>query len=176
MIATRIVGRELRVTGDFAAPNRPAPQPHWNTATVTPSAAAIDSRNPRMEVIGTRIVRNANVSRMNASPTTTSRKIGSASVSLVDTSMLDAVVPPTSRSMLDEPESWVRSPLIWFTRAVVALSLGPVVGMTWMTAVSFWNATGLAEITPGTFDTLDVILATSPALVTGLATTSSGPL
>ena len=58
----------------------------------------------------------------------------------------------------------------------MALSLGPVVGMTWMTAVSFWNATGLAEITPGTFDTLDVIPATSPALVTGLATTSRGPL
>ena len=129
-----------------------------------------------MDVIGTRIVRNANVSRMNASPTTTSRKIGSASVSLVDTSMLDAVEPPTSRSMLDEPDSCVRSPRIVFTRLVVALSLGPVVGMTWMTAVSFWNATGLAEITPGTFDTLDVIPATSPALVTGLATTSRGPL
>src|SRR3984957_1755475 len=176
MIATRIVGRELSVTGDFAAPNRLAPQPNWNTATVAPRAATIDSRKPRMDVIGTRIVRNANVSRMNASPTTTSRKIGSASVSLVDTSMLDAVEPPTSRSMLDEPDSWVRSPRIVLTRLVVALSLGPVVGMTWMTAVSCWNATGLAEITPGTLDTRDVIPATSPALVTGLATTSSGPL
>ena len=76
-------------------PNTFSPQPHWNTATCAPNAANTDSRNPRIDLIGTRIVRNAKVSRMNASPTTTTRNTGSALDSLADTSMLDAVLPPT---------------------------------------------------------------------------------
>ena len=90
--------------------------------------------------------------------------------------MLDAVVPPTSRVTPGWPASWARSPLIWFTRLVVALAVGPVDGMTWMTAVWFWRAAGLALTTPGTLASRPVMPAASCALVTGSATTSRGPL
>ena len=94
MIASMMMGRKLTVwVGTM--PNRVLPQPHWNTATCAPNAANTDSRNPMIDLIGTRIVRNAKVSRMNASPTTTTRKTGNALDNLAETSMLDAVLPPT---------------------------------------------------------------------------------
>jgi len=96
------------------------PQPHWNIATWAPSAAAIESRKPRIDVIGTRIVRKANVSRMNAKPMTTSRKIGRALDSLAETSILDAVVPPTKMCAPVLPSMAARSLRKVCTRAAVA--------------------------------------------------------
>ena len=53
-----------------SSPIRPLPQPHWNTATITPYAAPIDSRFMIAALSGTRIERNTIISRMNAPSTT----------------------------------------------------------------------------------------------------------
>ena len=123
-------------------PSRCSPHPHWKIATCAPSAALIDSRNPMIDLIGTRIVRKANVSRTNASPTTTIRKTGSAPRQLAETSMLDAVVPPTRivRPGLTLDARAVVAHAI--DQVVVAWSFGPVFGMTRITATPFWAATG----------------------------------
>ena len=92
--------------------------------------------------------------------------------------MLDAVEPPTSSVTPATQASWARSPPIWFTKLVVALAVGPVDGMTWMTAVWFCRAAGLALTTPGTLASRLVMPASCSSfpLVTGSATTSRGPL
>jgi hypothetical protein len=66
----------------------------------------------------------------------------------------------------------------WFKDQMQGLITGPgePLGMTWMTAVSFCRAEGLADTTPGTLASRPVIPAASFALVTGSAVTSRGPL
>src|ERR1700746_940074 len=55
MIASMMIGRKLIVCAGVM-PKMCWPQPHWNIATCAPSAAAIESRKPRIDVIGTRIM------------------------------------------------------------------------------------------------------------------------
>ena len=95
MMAMRMTGRKLRVWVG-STPIRLAPQPHWKIAIWAPRAAPADSRKPMIEVIGTMMVRNAKVSSRNARMMMVIRKIGSASSSFADTSMLVATRPPTS--------------------------------------------------------------------------------
>src|SRR5258708_33632095 len=94
MMARRMIGRKLTVW-DGVMLNALMAHPHWNTATSAPKAAKTDSRNPRMDLIGTRMVRNARVSRRNARPPTSIRKMGRALDSFAEVSMFAAVVPPT---------------------------------------------------------------------------------
>ena len=93
---------------------------------------------------------------MNANPTTTIRKIGSALDSLAETSMLDAVVPPTRIFAPVLPSIADRSWRMRFTRSAVACWLGPVLGTTWMTATPLVTTAGVAVTTSS-------ILASDPA-------------
>ena len=135
MMASMMIGRKLMVS-DGVMPKRFWPQPHWNTATCAPKAAATDSRKPMIDLIGTRMVRKANVSRMNARPTTTTRKIGSAQDSLAETSMFDAVVPPIRMFAPVLPSIAARLSRRVCTRSAVAGSLGPEFGITRISAVA----------------------------------------
>jgi hypothetical protein len=67
------MGRELTIGPVCSTPSRPAPQPHWKSATRAPKVAARLSRKPRVALIGTSTDRNTNMSRRNARPTTTAR-------------------------------------------------------------------------------------------------------
>ena len=102
-----------------------------------PSAADMESRKPRIEVSGTRMVRKANVSRMNARPTTTIRKMGRAADSLAETSMFDAVVPPIRMCAPVLPSIAARSSRSVCTRRAVAGSLGPDVGISRISEMPF---------------------------------------
>ena len=57
-----------------SSPTNPFAQPHWNTATVAPYAAATDSRFITAAVSGTRIEWNTSISRRNDSSTTAPMK------------------------------------------------------------------------------------------------------
>ena len=70
-------------------------QPHWNTATVMPSAAPSDSRLVSTPIAGTMIERNRTIRARKPRPTTTSRNHGSASVSTLVKSAVMAWKPPT---------------------------------------------------------------------------------
>ncbi len=142
MIASMMIGRKLIVSLGVM-PNKCLPQPHWNIATCAPRAAAIESRKPRIDLIGTRMVRNANVSRTNARPTTTIRKIGRALDSLAETSMLDAVVPPTRMCAPVRPSIAARLSRSACTSWAVAASLGPDFGISRISAVPLCAASGV---------------------------------
>jgi len=70
-------------------------QPHWNTATVMPIAAAKDSMLVIAAVSGTTIEWNSSTRARKPSPTTTARNSGRASCSTVVKSLVIACVPPT---------------------------------------------------------------------------------
>ena len=110
---------------------------------------------------------------MNARPTATTRNTGSAAESLLDTSMFEAVVPPTRILAPELPATVPRSFRIPLTRSVVALSLRPVLGVTRMTATPLSTAIGAAATTPGILARRSVIGVTSEAFATGSATTRS---
>src|ERR1019366_7050046 len=175
MIASMMIGRKLIVSAGVM-PKMCSPQPHWNIATCAPSAAAIESRKPRIDLIGTRIVRNANVSRMNARPTTTIRKIGRALDSLAETSMLDAVVPPTRMCAPVWPSIAARSSRSVCTRLAVAESFGPDFGISRISEMPFCAASGVTCATSGILLSAPAICWVSEALWTPWATISSAPL
>src|SRR6266568_7142957 len=156
MMASRMIGRKLTVS-DGVMLNWLFAHPHWNTATSAPKAAKTESRNPRMDLIGTRMVRNARVSRRNARPTTTIRKMGRALDSFAEVSMFAAVVPPTrTRTPVWAvmAGSWWR---IVLTSVEVADAFGPVLGMTWMIAVWFADTSADAATTSGSCRSRDTI-------------------
>ncbi len=51
-MANTKIGTQLSITGDRASPNAWPMIPSWNTATITPNAAAVDSRLRAMALIG----------------------------------------------------------------------------------------------------------------------------
>ncbi len=77
-------------------PNSEANTPSWKTSTTAPKDAPIVSRNPPIAVSGTRIERNAIISRISARPTTTARYGSSEDAIRCETSMFVAVCPVTS--------------------------------------------------------------------------------
>ena len=125
---------------------------------------------------GTRMVRKANVSRMKARPTTTIRKIGRAADSLAETSMLDAVVPPTRMCAPVWPSIAARSSRIVCTRVAVAGSPGPDSGISLISAMPFCVVTGATCATSGSLVRAAAICWVSAGLWTSWATISSGPL
>ncbi len=82
--------------GPGSACSRSAPQPHWNTATVTPMPVPTESRNPSAALTGTSTERNTAMSSTIESPTTMRAKGTSALVSRVEMSMPTAVTPVTA--------------------------------------------------------------------------------
>ncbi len=150
MMASRMIGRKHSVW-EGVMPSASWNHPHWKTATWAPKAAPVESRNPTIDFSGTRMVRKANVSRTKANPTTTSRKTGRASPSLVAMSMWLAVAPPTRRWAPVPAASSVRRSRMSWTRSEVAESLGPVVGTTLITAMPLTTAAGSADATPSSF-------------------------
>ena len=118
-----------------AAPTRVCAQPHWKTATTAPSEAPIDRRKPSAALIGTAIDRNLINRRINARPTTSAANGSSEELSRSETSMPTAVGPVTETAA-----RWVaaiagaRARMV-LTRFVVALSCGPLRGITDVTAV-----------------------------------------
>jgi hypothetical protein len=130
-----MIGRMLMTGPVEAAPTRVCAQPHSKTATTAPSEAPIDKRNPSAALIGTTIDRNLINNRTNARPTTRAANGTSEELSRSERSMLTAVGPVTETaapSAAAIPGARARMVL---TRSVVALSCGPLRGMTSTTAV-----------------------------------------
>jgi hypothetical protein len=130
----RMIGRKL-ITGPVAlAPIRLWAQPHWKTATTAPRDAPMESRNPAAALIGTTIDRNAIGSSRRESPTTSAPKWSSEEASRSD-SMATAVGPVTDTSAASAWAIAGACARMVVTRCVVALSWGPLRGMTDTTAV-----------------------------------------
>ena len=68
-----MIGRKLTSGPGLSMPTTSAPQPRWNTATMSPNVAPTVSRKPRAALSGTSTDRNASSSSRNDSPITTSR-------------------------------------------------------------------------------------------------------
>ena len=90
-----MIGRKGMIGPVPLMPSGPASQPHWKTATVIPMAAPKLSRLVIAAVSGTTSEWNSRVRARKPRPTTTSRKIGSASVSTLVKSLVMACAPPT---------------------------------------------------------------------------------
>jgi len=80
----------------LVTPTRLFSHPHWNTAVMTPNAAAAESRFMIAAVAGMARLRKTTMSKMNDRATTMPTKSGSLEDSWSATSMPRAVWPPTS--------------------------------------------------------------------------------
>ncbi len=83
-------------------PNTPRNQPHWNTATITPYAAPMDSTFITAALSGTRIERNTTMRSRKLSAITAPMNHGSRDAIRSEMSMNDAVAPPTD-TLTSEP-------------------------------------------------------------------------
>ena len=90
-----IIGIHDSIGPVCSSPNSDCPQPHWNTATSTPYAAAIDSRFMIAALSGTTTERNTTISSRNDSRMTTAIMIGIRLPTAVAKSANTAVNPPT---------------------------------------------------------------------------------
>jgi len=153
-----MIGRNGRIGPVEVKPSRSAPQPHWNTAVTTPSAAPRLSNDVTAPIKGTNSDRNRIVSAMNPKPTTTARKTGSALESTVVKSVVTAVVPPTyARIVVPCSACGIVSVRSRSSRASVAGSCGEVSGITWIAAMVWFAVTeigtiasfGMVRATPG---------------------------
>ncbi len=81
--------------GPCWTPNRPPSQPHWKIATITPSAALIESRFMTAACSGITSERNTIISSSALSSTTTPMNSGSLWPSTAAKSTAPAVTPPT---------------------------------------------------------------------------------
>ena len=75
-MANSIIGTHASIGPDSATPMRSFSQPHWNTATITPYAAPIDSRFMITALSGTSTLRNTTISRRNDSSSTSPMNTG----------------------------------------------------------------------------------------------------
>ena len=72
------IGTQLSITADWASPSG-AEDPSWNTATMTPNAAAVDSRLRAMALIGITSEWKTTSSSRNDRPRTNANTSGIAS-------------------------------------------------------------------------------------------------
>ena len=70
------IGTQLSMTLDWASPSAWPRKPSWNTATMTPYAAAVDSRLSAIALIGITIEWKATSSSRNDSPRTNANTSG----------------------------------------------------------------------------------------------------
>src|SRR3954471_259064 len=161
-------------------PMNSLPQPHWNTATSTPYAAAIDSRFMSAALSGTRIDRNTITSKTNDIATIEAMKIGSRLVRQSVRSV--AIARPVSDTVALVPSTVAgrTSDRRWWTSASVRASCGDVVGLEVGTAVSpaSWNTGAVTAPIPGS--ACSALWTRSTALRSARAGTSTttwiGPL
>ncbi|GAA0991233.1 hypothetical protein GCM10009555_078210 [Acrocarpospora macrocephala] len=97
IMPTSTIGIMLMIGPVCCRPIRPAPQPHWKTATTAPSEASTDSRKPKTALSGTITERKITSSSRKARPSTIARYGTSASCTFRATSMFTAVVPVTRK-------------------------------------------------------------------------------
>ena len=90
--------------------------------------------------------------------------------------MLDAVVPPTRMCAPVWPSIAARSSRIVCTRAVVAGSPGPDLGISLISEMPFCVVTGVTVATSGSLARAAAICWVSAGLRTSWATISSAPL
>ena len=74
------IGTQLSMTPPGVIPSGSANQPSWKTRTITPNAAAVESRFSRIALIGMTIERNAMSISRNDSPRTNAKIRGVASM------------------------------------------------------------------------------------------------
>ena len=79
----------------LSRPMRSFAQPHWNTATMTPYAAATESRFITAAVSGTSTEWNTSINSRNESSTTAKMNSGNRDAIWSEMSMNVAVTPPT---------------------------------------------------------------------------------
>src|SRR3954453_24064838 len=97
------IGASGMIGTDSWTPIRPAPQPHWQTATTTPYAAATPSTLRAAAFNVTSTDRNTTIRTRNDSPITAPRNQGIRCCNLEDTSTVSAVDPVTEASTSDRP-------------------------------------------------------------------------
>ena len=118
-------------------PSTPLHHPHSNTATTTPYAAPIESRFMTTALSGTNTLRKTAIRSRKLNISTAPMKIGSRSDSRSDTSMLDAVSPPTWICMsVPVTDAGITSSRSVSTRSVVLTDCGELAGITRITAAS----------------------------------------
>src|SRR6266550_2772825 len=161
-----MIGRKLMTGPVEAAPTTVWAQPHWKTATTAPSEAPIDRRKPIAALIGTTIDRNLINRRTSESPTTRAANGRSDELSRLETSMPTAVGPVTETAPRSVAAIAGASARIVSTRLVVALSCGPLRGMTDTTAV-LPSLPSFGGVTVSTSGSVFTVLATAPAAVFG---------
>src|SRR5256886_11296879 len=159
--AIRMIGRKLMTGPVEAAPTRVWAQPHWKTATTAPSEAPIDRRKPIAALIGTTIDRNLINRRTSESPTTSAANGRSDELSRLETSMPTAVGPVTETAPRSVAAIAGASARIVSTRLAVALSCGPLRGVTETTAVPP-SLSGFGRVPLRTAGDADPMLAADP--------------
>ena len=82
-MAKSIIGTQASIGPDLATPSRSLPQPHWNTATITPYAAPIESRFITTALSGTSTLRNTSISSRNDNTSTSADEDGEPLVGVV---------------------------------------------------------------------------------------------
>ena len=102
-------------------PNKPAPNPSWNTSTTIPNAAATEREFNTTALIGTRIERNATRSMIAVIPSTRAMIVGNTARRFSCRSRLAAENPPTSIST----ESRLRTPFAAIPRIRRTTSVAP---------------------------------------------------
>ena len=94
-MANSITGRNGKIGPVAVTPKTLAKLPHWNTATMAPSAAPKLNSEVSAAVSGITSERNSTIRAMNPRLTTTSKNAGRASASTLEKSDVTAVLPPT---------------------------------------------------------------------------------
>src|SRR5579859_1106259 len=142
-----IIGTYAGIGSLLGTPIRLAPQPHWKMATITPTAAPIDSRFRIAAFVAMTTDRKAVVSRMNAIAITARISQASLLVIRLVKSTAPAVVPVTYVVACCLGSTSSRRVA---TRFVVAVACGRVVGITLSTAVVpvLFNDGGATDATP----------------------------
>src|SRR4051812_45512906 len=165
--AIRMIGRKLMIGPVEATPTRVWAQPHWKTATTAPSEAPIERRKPSAALIGTTIERNLTNRRMSERPTTRAANGTSDELRRLGTSMPTAGGPGTETGPPPVATIAGASARMVLTRLVVALSCGPLRGMTDTTAV-LPSLPSFGGVTVSTSGSVFTVPATAPAAVFGV--------
>ena len=82
-MAKSIIGTHASIGPACDTPRRSLPQPHWNTATITPYAAPMESRFMITALSGTSTLRNTSMSSRNDKTSTDADEDGKAFVGVV---------------------------------------------------------------------------------------------
>ena len=152
-MAKIITGAHASIGPSLPDADEVAPQPHWNTATITPYAAPIDSRFMITAFSGTSTLRNTTISSRNDSSSTTpdEERQHARTCSRRSRRRRRAARRPARSTSVPATAGGTTSSRRRSTRSSVASSCGDVVGNTCMIAASpaALGCGGVANATPG---------------------------